>query len=153
MATNGTDAWGGLEVHPGYTLRQEIEARGLTQRGLATRMGRPEQVISDIVNGRKSITPSTATELERVLDIPAYFWVDLVRQHDLAIGRIAERKSPANADCTPKRLPRKRTHEARMDTACQRRGDAGQGTVQVPRRGIPRGTRRNSSCILPHHWR
>ena len=92
MATDGTDAWGGLEVHPGYTLRQEIEARGLTQRGLATRMGRPEQVISDIFNGRKSITASTATELERVLDIPAYFWVDLVRQHDLAIGRIAERK-------------------------------------------------------------
>ena len=92
MAINDTDVWGGLEVHPGYTLRQEIEARGLTQRGLAMRMGRPEQVISDIINGRKSITPSTATELERVLDVPAYFWLNLVRQHELARGRIAERR-------------------------------------------------------------
>ena len=96
MATNTSEVWGGLEVHPGYTLRQEIEARGITQRGLAKRMGRPEQVISDIVNGRKSITATTATQLERVLDIPAQFWVNLVRQHDLAIGRIEERQRLQN---------------------------------------------------------
>lgn len=92
MAINDTDVWDGLEVHPGFTLRQEIEARGMTQRELAMRMGRPEQVVSDIITGRKSITPLTADQLEQVLGISALFWGRLVKEHELARSRVAARK-------------------------------------------------------------
>ena len=91
MTTDIRDDWGGLEVHPGYTLRQEIAETGMSQRELAARMGRPEQVVSDIINGRKSITVHTAKALETVLGIPMTFWVNLQRQHDLARARVRER--------------------------------------------------------------
>ena len=91
MTTDNIDPWDGLEVHPGYTLRQEIEARGMSQRELAARMGRPEQIISDIVNGKKTITPATALELEPVLGIPAQYWVKLVTEYSGARARAVER--------------------------------------------------------------
>jgi len=43
-------------------------------------MGRPYQVVNDIVNGRRPVTASTALQLERVLGLPARFW--LIREAD-----------------------------------------------------------------------
>jgi len=43
-------------------------------------MGRPYQVVNDIVNGRRPITASTALQLERVLGLPTRFW--LIREAD-----------------------------------------------------------------------
>lgn len=63
---------------PGDTLRDLMEERALTQRELARRLGRPAQAINEILAGKKEITEDTALELERVLEVPAQFW--LVRE-------------------------------------------------------------------------
>ena len=44
-----------IAIPPGELLAEELEARSMTQRDLATRMGRPPRVISEIVRGRKAI--------------------------------------------------------------------------------------------------
>ncbi len=80
-------------VHPGELLVEELEVRGMTQKRLAEAMGRPPQVINEIVNGKKAITAETAVQLERVLDIPAQFWMNLQTGHDLSIARLAAKKS------------------------------------------------------------
>ena len=72
---------------PGGLLAEELEARGMTQRELALRMGRPPQAISEIVRGRKAITARTAIEIERALGTPAYVWVGLEAQYRLALAR------------------------------------------------------------------
>lgn len=59
---------------PGTTLKDALEEIGLTQSELATRMGRPIKTISEIINGKASITPETAAQLELVLGISAEFW-------------------------------------------------------------------------------
>lgn len=59
---------------PGDTLREVLHERGLTQSELATRMGRPQKTISEIMNGKAAITVDTALQLELVLGIPASFW-------------------------------------------------------------------------------
>ena len=66
---------------PGETLKEELEARGLSQKDLALIMGCPEQAISEIINARKQITPETAIELEQALGISAQFWVNLEANH------------------------------------------------------------------------
>ncbi|MBM4415382.1 MAG: HigA family addiction module antidote protein [Chloroflexi bacterium] len=76
-----------LAVHPGELLAEELAARGMTQRALAEAMGRPPQVVNEIVRGRKAITAETALQLERVLDTPAYLWVNLQAQYELARAR------------------------------------------------------------------
>jgi len=59
---------------PGHTLRDELEARGMSQTELATRLGMAKQTISKIMGGEAPISEETAIGLERVLGVPAYFW-------------------------------------------------------------------------------
>ncbi len=76
-----------VAIPPGELLAEELEARGMTQRDLATLMGRPPGVISQIVRGRKAITPRTAIEIEQALGIAASIWVGLEAQYRLALAR------------------------------------------------------------------
>jgi len=84
-------AFSDLAVPPGELLAEELEARGMTQRELADRTGRPGQKISEIINGKKSITYDTALELEKVLGIPAHFWVNLEASYQLTKARLREK--------------------------------------------------------------
>ena len=80
-----------LPIHPGETLAGVIEEHGLTQSRLASLMGRPTQVINEIVRGKKNITPETATGLERVFNVPATFWISLQSRHDITLAKRVER--------------------------------------------------------------
>lgn len=79
-----------LAIPPGEFLAEELESVGMTQRELATRTGRPEQVISEIVHGRKRITYDTGLQLEKVLGISAHFWVNLESAYQLTLARNRE---------------------------------------------------------------
>jgi len=48
----------------------------MSQVELAERMGRPKEKINDIIKGREPITMATAFKLEKVLGIPASFWLN-----------------------------------------------------------------------------
>ena len=83
--------WSDLPVPPGAMLEEELEVRGMTQRELARRAGRPVQVINEIVRGKKAITPETALELEKVLGISAQLWVNLESIYQMTLVRNKER--------------------------------------------------------------
>ena len=61
----------------------------MTQAELATRMGRPQQAVNEIVNGKKMITAETALEIERALGVAAAFWTNLGAIHRLVQARDA----------------------------------------------------------------
>ena len=75
-------------IPPGFLIRDELAARGISQRQLAATTGRSVNSVSEIVAGRKAITPKTALELERVLEIPAHVWVRLESDYRLALSRL-----------------------------------------------------------------
>jgi HTH-type transcriptional regulator / antitoxin HigA len=68
---------------PGAFLREELAARGWSQRELAEVLGRPFQAVNAIVNGRKQITPRTARELEAAFGPSAEFWLNLEMAYQL----------------------------------------------------------------------
>ncbi len=72
---------------PGVFLAEEIASRDMTQKALAAAMGRPAKVVNEIVRGKKAITAETALQLERVLDLPASFWLRLEAEHQLFLAR------------------------------------------------------------------
>ena len=74
-------------IPPGLLIRDELAARGMSQRQLAAQLGRPASTINAIVLGRKTITPRTALELEQVLEIPAHIWVRLEADYRLGLER------------------------------------------------------------------
>lgn len=78
-------------VAPGATLRETLDAMGLSQADLAERTGRPKKTINEIVQGKAAITPETALQLERVLGTPASFWNNLERAYRANLAREAER--------------------------------------------------------------
>jgi len=90
-------------VHPGRLLKRELAARGLSGNRLALDIGVPSGRISDILNGRRSITADTAVRLGRYSGNSAQFWLDLQSQYDIARvekargAEIAQRVKPADA--------------------------------------------------------
>lgn len=74
-------------VHPGEILREELQARGLTQLACAALIGRSAEVVNMIIRGKKRITADTALDLEHGLGISAEFWVRCQADHDLVVAR------------------------------------------------------------------
>ena len=74
-------------AHPGWLLAEELEVRGMSQRELARRIGRPFQVVNEIVRGRKSITAETALQLEAEFGTRAYIWLGLQSKYDLYVAK------------------------------------------------------------------
>lgn len=81
-------------VHPGPTLKDEINFLGLTQKEVAFRAGRTVQNISRIVNGKEPITPRMALKLERIFAgrPSAQFWLNMQATYDRKIAQIKEEK-------------------------------------------------------------
>ena len=61
-------------VAPGATLKESIDAQGISQTQLAQRTGLAEKTISQIINGIAPISYDTAGKLELVTRVPATFW-------------------------------------------------------------------------------
>ena len=90
-------------VHPGRFLKRELAARGVSANRLAIDLGVPSGRVTDILNGRRSITADTAVRLGRYFGNAAQFWLDLQGQYDIARverdrgDEIARRVRPADA--------------------------------------------------------
>jgi addiction module HigA family antidote len=76
-----------LAVHPGRFLKRELTAHGLSANRLALDLGVPSGRITDVLNGRRSISADTALRLARYFGNSAQFWLDLQSQHDIAVAQ------------------------------------------------------------------
>ena len=89
--------------HPGRLLKRELTARKLSANRLSLDIGVPSGRITDILNGRRSISADTAVRLGRYFGNRPQFWLDLQSQYDIALverekgGEIAKRVRPADA--------------------------------------------------------
>lgn len=66
---------------PGYTLRETLEAQGMSQSKLAARTGLTLKHINQIIRGNAAISASTAIALERATGVTASFWNNLESQY------------------------------------------------------------------------
>ena len=83
-------------THPGEMLLEEfLIPMSLTQRELAEAIGVPYQRINEIVNGRRGVTPSTASRLAKFFGVSPGFWMNLQLRWDLFRAQRAEAKALA----------------------------------------------------------
>lgn len=78
---------------PGEHLAETLAELEMSQSDLARKMGRPVQVINQIVNGSKAITAETALQLEDALGVSASFWLNLESGYQLDKARLARKAS------------------------------------------------------------
>jgi addiction module HigA family antidote len=71
-------------MHPGQVLSEIYMAEmGLNQTSLARLCKCSPRKINEIVNGKRSISPSFAIVLEKVLSTTAEMWVRMQAEYDL----------------------------------------------------------------------
>lgn len=76
-----------LAVHPGRILRRELDARQLSANRLAIALRLPSGRITDILNGKRGISPETALRLGRYFGNDPRFWLNLQTAYELAIAQ------------------------------------------------------------------
>jgi HTH-type transcriptional regulator/antitoxin HigA len=69
---------------PGDFIKEELEAREWTQTDLAEILGRPQRLVSEIINGKRAISPETAKGLGEAFGTGAQFWMNLESAYQLA---------------------------------------------------------------------
>lgn len=69
---------------PGDFISEELEARGWSQIELAEVMSRPARLISELISGKRAITPETAKGLGAAFGTGPEFWMNLERDYRLA---------------------------------------------------------------------
>jgi HTH-type transcriptional regulator/antitoxin HigA len=73
--------------HPGFYIKEELDARGWNQRDLAYILGCPEQAVNLIVTGKRGISPEMAKALGEAFDVGAEFFANLQNAFDLSRAR------------------------------------------------------------------
>jgi HTH-type transcriptional regulator / antitoxin HigA len=96
---------------PGEFIREELEARGWTQRDLAEVLGRPLQTVNAIINGKKEITPRMAVELAAAFGTSPELWMNWETAYRLAL---AGPPDPAITARAAERMAGDKTESQRM---------------------------------------
>ncbi len=63
-----------IATPPGYTIKEQLNERHMSQKEFALRMDMSEKHISKLINGEVMLTTDMSLRLELVLGIPATFW-------------------------------------------------------------------------------
>ena len=87
-------------VHPGRILRREMAARDLSANRLALLLRLPSGRITDILNGKRGISPESALRLARYFGNSPRFWLNLQSAYDI---RVAAQTAGAEIARLPKR--------------------------------------------------
>ena len=73
--------------HPGFYIREELEARDWTQRDLAYILGTPEQAVNMIISGKRNISPEMAKAMGDAFGVSPDLFANLQRAYDMARAR------------------------------------------------------------------
>lgn len=83
--------------HPGEFIKDELEARDLSQQELADKMKVSKSEISLLIHGHRNINVKIAILLEKVLGIDAEFWMNLQIKYDIDIVKKKAQKAIKHA--------------------------------------------------------
>ena len=76
-----------VAIHPGEMLRDELQARGISQRKFAGIIGMPYTAFNEIINGKRSIMTDTALKIEAATGISATMWLGLQADYNMHTAR------------------------------------------------------------------
>lgn len=90
MAVKKTGISRDLIIHPGETIADILEDRGISQVELAALTGVSAAYVSNVIAGKKDISAKFAFALEYALDVPKSFWLNLQANYDAELLELME---------------------------------------------------------------
>ncbi len=106
-------------IHPGETLRDDLEELGMSAAELSRQLAVPVNRITQILNGARAITGDTALRLGHFFNTSPEFWLNLQKLYDLRMAEQTKGEEVA-------RLP------VFDSKAWQKRGKTGQLELGAP---------------------
>lgn len=76
-------------IHPGETLRDDLDALGMSAAELARQVQVPVNRITGILNGQRGVTGDTALRLGRFFGTSGEFWLNLQKLYELRLAETA----------------------------------------------------------------
>lgn len=92
-------------IPPGDTLRDRLDALGMTQAELATRTGLSPKHVNQVLNGVAHLSPEVAQKLELATGIPSRLWNRLEADYRSTLTRLHQRRDLADDVSWLDRLP------------------------------------------------
>ena len=74
-------------THPGELIKDELEARNLTQAKLAESIGVSPSLINEIIKGKRSVNTEMALLVEAALNVPADLLLNLQSDYNMQIAK------------------------------------------------------------------
>lgn len=74
-------------IHPGEMLKDELQARGISQRKFAALIGVSYSVLNEVLNGKRPITTEYALKIEAATGTKAYVWVNMQTAYNMQTAR------------------------------------------------------------------
>ena len=78
-------------THPGELIKDELVERKMTQKELAELTGIKPSILSETINGKRSISLNVAVALEKAFGIPTQYWMNMQTQYNIDSAKIAEK--------------------------------------------------------------
>lgn len=73
-------------THPGEVLKDELEYRGISQRGLAKKIGISYSAFNEMLNGKRSLSPELAMMMEAALGVDAAPLLAMQNEYDILMA-------------------------------------------------------------------
>lgn len=93
MAVKKTGISRDLIFHPGETIADILDDRGITQAELSSRAGVSPAYVSNVIAGKKGISANFAMGLEYALGVPKSFWLNLQANYEAELLEVNEEQT------------------------------------------------------------
>lgn len=78
-----------IAFHPGYYLKDMIEAMGITQEEFAKRLGTSGKTLSELLNGKINLSDSLALNLSKMFGTSVDVWLNLQKTYTRKVLEIS----------------------------------------------------------------
>ncbi len=76
-----------IPIHPGEMLKDELEARSISQRKFAAIIGCSPSFVNEIIRGKRPLTTEMALKIEAATGIKAYIWMSLQSDYNMHMAQ------------------------------------------------------------------
>ena len=83
MATRNENPVPFMAVHPGMMIKPELDERGISQKEFAKMLGTQPSHLSEVLNGKRTLTTELAVKIENAIGLPAKILLSAQTQYEL----------------------------------------------------------------------
>lgn len=74
-------------THPGDVLKEELEARGISQKKFSEALSMPYTQLNEILNGKRPVTTDFALMMEAALGVNPELLVNMQMRYNMSISK------------------------------------------------------------------